>query len=129
MDGSKNVFIIDNSSSVRKSLSRLLRIAGFNVKSFTSAVDFLNVFETGMLGCLILDMSMLGMFGEELVEELKRQENSLKIIVISTNDDQKTKKMANDMGAIGFFRKPVDGYALIDSINWTLKNNLFFDNH
>ena len=96
-------------------------IAGFNVKYFTSAVDFLNFFETGMLGCLILDMSTLGMFSEELVEKLKGHENSLKIIVISTNGDQKTKKKAKDIGAIEFFRKPVDGYALIDAINWSLK--------
>ncbi len=121
MDGSRNVFIIDSDSSVRISLSRLLRIAGFNVKSFTSVFDFLDVFKKGIHGCLIIDMSISGMFTEELIEEIKDYENDLKIIIISTNHDEETKKKAKVIGAIEFFRKPVDGYALIDVINWSLK--------
>ena len=121
MDRARHVFIIENDSSVRNSLSRLLNIAGLKVQSFKSVIDFFEVFETGMIGCLILDMSILGMFGEEIVEELKEHEKNLKIIVISTNDDQNTKKKANDIGAIGFFRKPVDGAALLDAIDWAVR--------
>ncbi len=129
MDGSRNVFIIDNASSPRKSLSRLLKIAGFNVKSFASVVDFLDVAKEGIHGCLIMDLSISGMFTEELIEEINEYEKGLKIIIISTYDDQETKKIAKDIGAIEFFRKPVDGYALIDVINWALTNYHLFDNH
>lgn len=58
---------------------------------------------------------------EKIVEELKDYGKGLKIIIISNNGDQKTKKKTNYLGAVQFFRKPVDGYELIDVINWALK--------
>jgi FixJ family two-component response regulator len=57
---------------------------------------------------------------EKLIKELKCHGANCKIIIISAQDDLVSKKIANDIGAIQFFRKPVDGTALIDSINWKL---------
>ncbi len=60
---------------------------------------------------------------EELVKELKCCQSKINIIVISVDDDLESKKIAKEIGAVGFFRKPVDGTALIDAIHWSLKNN------
>ena len=45
------------------------------------------------------------------------------IIVVTGDDTTQSKELANAIGADGFFRKPVDGTALIDAIHWSLKNN------
>ncbi len=112
------VFVVDDDLSVRNGLARLLRTAGHNVKVFARAENFLDALESDMLGCIILDLRLPGMTGEELAVKLKDRGIDLKIIILSAEDNQEARKIAKDINAVGFFRKPVDGYALIDFINW-----------
>ncbi len=117
------VYILDDDSSVRKGLSRLLRASGFDTLSFPNASNFLKGLRPDGLGLLITDLRMPGLSIEELVKELKNRELNMNIIVVTGDDTIQSKKLANAIGAVGFFRKPVDGNALIDAIHWSLKNN------
>jgi len=121
MNISNNVFIVDDDLSVRNALSRLLRVAGYNVRAFACAEDFLDAVDSEMLGCIILDLGLPGITGEELGVKLKDHGDGIKIIILSAVDNQETRRIAEGINAVGFFRKPVDGYALIDAINWSLK--------
>jgi len=115
------IYVVDDDSSSRKGLARLLLSAGYNVHSFDSATCFLDSLKPDLSGCLILDLRMPEMSGEELATELRNRGINVNIIVVSGNDDLETRKIAKSIGAVGFFRKPVDGTALVDAINWTLK--------
>ena len=66
---------------------------------------------------------MHGLSGTELLLELKFRHVHLPIIVVASDDDTETKRNAEKMKAIAFFRKPVDGAALLDTINWTLRSH------
>ena len=65
---------------------------------------------------------MPGLSGEELQAELKALGVHLPIIVVTADDDLETRNRAQKMGAAGFFRKPVDGTALLDAIAWALRS-------
>ncbi len=117
----KVVFVIDDDPSARKGLARLLRTAGHNVRDFESANDFLDALNPDVSGCLVLDARMPGLTGEELQVELKNRKIYLPIIVVTGDDDTETRKKATQMKAVGFFRKPVDGTALLDAVNWVLR--------
>ncbi len=117
------VYVLDDDNSARKGLSRLLSVAGFNVLSYCNASSFLNELKPNASGSLVTDLRMPGFSLEELAKELKGHESNINVIVVSGDDDLESKKIANDIGAVGFFRKPVDGTALVDAINWSLKNN------
>lgn len=117
---SNQVFIVDFDSSVRKGLTRLFLTAGFLVKSFTTIGEFEDYYESETSGCLLMDIGILGMSSEKRIKTMKNYSGRLSIIIVSSNDSQESKKIAKDIGAVAFFQKPVDGYALIDAINWTL---------
>ena len=121
MISSNHVFIIDDDSSVRKGLARLLRAAGYNGHAFDSANKFLETLDEYSSGCILLDIRMSGMSGEELVLELKNRNLNLPILVVTADDNADTRRKAQEMNALGFFRKPIDGSALLDIIDWTLK--------
>ena len=57
------IYVVDDSSSVRKSLTRLLTSAGYEVESFASGVDFLKQPPRNRPGCLVLDIKMPGLTG------------------------------------------------------------------
>lgn len=114
------VFVVDDDASARNGLARLLRTAGHDVSAFASAGEFLDALSPEMSGCVVVDARMPELSGEELQAELKTRGTRLPIIVVTADDNPATKRNAQEMGAAGFFRKPVDGTALLDAIEWAL---------
>ncbi len=115
------VYLVDDDESVRRALQRLLRSAGFEVKAFSSAEEFLqsaNLEEKG--ACLILDIRMPGLTGFDLQQKLISKGIRMPVITVSAFDDAETRERARKLGATAFFRKPVDGQALVDAIHWAL---------
>ena len=115
------VYVIDDDESVRRALQRLLRSAGLDVKAFSSAEEFLqsgNLDEKG--ACIILDIRMPGLTGFDLQEKLASKGIRIPVITVSAFDDAATRERARKLGATAFFRKPVDGEALIDAIHWAI---------
>ena len=123
------VFVVENDSSSRHALVRLLSAAGHNVRDFALIEDFLCSLDPSVCGCLVLDADMPGTSGQELLAELKARDADLSIIIISTKDDRETKRKSWQIKAEGFFRKPVDGTALIDAIEWALRSKNSKGNH
>ena len=119
-----SVFVVDDDPSARNGLARLLRTAAYDVRDFASGGEFLDSLGpevSEVVGCLVLDARMPGLSGEELQTELKARGARLPVIVITADDDPETRRKAREMGAAGFFRKPVDGAALLDAVDWVLQ--------
>ena len=122
------IFVVDDDPSARKGFTLLLRTAGYDVKDFSSAEEFLNALDpdgtlcSEMSACMILDARMPGLTGIELMAELKARGVRLPIIMVTAEDDLLIRKTAEAMNATAFFRKPVDGTALLDAIDWALRS-------
>ena len=114
------VYLIDDDESVRRALQRLLRSAGLDVKAFSSAKEFLESGNLDERTCIVLDIQMRGLTGFDLQERLASKGIRIPVIAVSALDDTKTRERARDLGATAFFRKPVDGEALVDAIKWAM---------
>jgi FixJ family two-component response regulator len=112
------VYLIDDDESVRRALQRLLRSAGFEVKAFSSAESFLQCGNFDVGACIVLDIRMPGLTGFDVQEKLASMEIRIPVITVSAFDDAESRERARELGATAFFRKPVDGEALIDAIHW-----------
>lgn len=112
------VYLIDDDESVRRALQRLLRSAGFEVRAFSSAEAFLQSGNFDVGACIILDIRMPGLTGFDVQEKLASMGIRIPVITVSAFDDAETRERARKLGAMVFFRKPVDGQALIDTIHW-----------
>ena len=123
MTFSETVYVVDDDSSARNGFARLLRTAGYNVWSFSSSEEFLDALEPGMYGCIVLDARMPGMSMEELHTELQSRGAQLHVIVVTADDDVETKNQAKSINAEAFFRKPVDAKALLDAIEWVMRED------
>jgi FixJ family two-component response regulator len=115
------VFVLDDDPSARRGLTRLLRAAGHDFRDFGSSQEFLDALGSEAFGCLVLDAGMPGLSIEELQAELEARGARLPIIVVTADDDPETKRKAEKIKAVGFFRKPVDGVALLDAVEWALR--------
>jgi len=118
------VFVVDDDSSVCRSLGRLLRSAGFRVEAFASAEEFLQRERNGARACLVVDVRMPGMSGPDLVDHLAIDGWSLPAIFITAHDDPHMRSRAIAAGAVAYLRKPFEGRALLDAVNAALAGGL-----
>ena len=114
------VYIVDDDASVRKSLMRLMVSAKLKASSFASANEFLDSGFRDEYACLIADVKMPGLTGLELQQKLLARGYELPIIFITGYDSEQTREQAKRSGALGYFCKPIDDQALLDTINWAL---------
>ena len=112
------VYVIDDDESIRRALQRLLRSADFEVSVFASAEEFLQSGNLDERACVVLDIRMPGLTGFDLQEKLASMGIRMPVIIVSAFDDLDSRERARKLGAVAFFRKPVDGQALIDAIHW-----------
>jgi FixJ family two-component response regulator len=107
--------IVDDDASVLRALRRLLRGAGFAVKVFESAEEFLSLEHPETIQCLVLDVHMPGLSGFELQERLTAAQISIPVIFITANDDAPTRARAQQ-GGVAYLPKPFDAQSLLAAI-------------
>ena len=111
--------IIDDDVLVLRALRRLLEGAGFAVKTFGSAEEFLGRENPETINCLVLDIHMPGLSGFDLQERLTAAQLLIPIIFITANDDAPTRERAQK-GGVAYFPKPFDAQSLLEAIGKAL---------
>jgi len=114
------VYLVDDDASVRRAAARLVRSTGLEARAFASGEELLAEVGPDSRGCLVADVKMPGMGGLELLVELRARGVCLPAIVVTAFDTDQTRAQARQAGAVEYFRKPVDGHALLDAIRWAL---------
>ena len=109
------IAIVDDDPSVRRSLQRMLRAAGYAVETFASALAYLEWLPRGRAACVVLDVHMEAMSGLDLQERL-----SSPIIFITAHDDGATRARIEKSGTAGHLWKPFDEQAVLGMIRRTL---------
>ena len=120
------VFVVDDDTSVRTALKRLIKSLGFKVETFDTAQAFLKHGPHDGPACLVLDVRMPGMSGIELQEQLTSAGLGLPIIFITGHGNIPMSVKAMKAGAVDFIEKPFEDQKLIDAINIALKQNKKF---
>ncbi len=114
------IYVIDDDESVRKAFKRLLRSVNLEVETFASAEEFLRSQKADKNSCIIIDIRMPGLTGFDLQRRLMAQGSRIPVIVISASEDAQVREQARELGAVAFFRKPIDDQALLDAITWAI---------
>ncbi len=114
------VSVVDDDESVRESLPDLLREFGFEAKAFASAEEFLASGYLEQTRCLILDIAMPGMSGQDLQEELTRRRQKIPIVFITATGDETVRPLVLERGAVECLFKPFSEAALLGALNAAL---------
>lgn len=118
------VFVVDDDASVRKSLVRLIKAAGYEAEAFGSVGDFLARHPYDGPCCLVLDVRMPGRTGLDLQEALRAAGQRLSIVFITGYRDVPVSVKAMKGGAVDFLTKPVDEGTLLGAIEQAVARTL-----
>ncbi|PYQ08969.1 MAG: DNA-binding response regulator [Acidobacteria bacterium] len=117
------VFVVDDDSSVRDSLRRLITSVGFLVEVFPSAQAFMRARRPDAPGCLVLDVRLPGLSGLDLQRELADTDAALPIIFLTGHGDIPMSVRAMKAGAVEFLTKPFREQDLLDAIRHAIERD------
>jgi two-component system, LuxR family, response regulator FixJ len=112
----RTVAIVDDDDAVRDSLRFLLEVAGYTVKIFASAAEFLKS-NIQHFSCLILDHHMPHMTGLELVEKLRANGSAIPILLVTGSASPAILSRAAELGIARVLEKPLGDEDLLDFIH------------
>jgi FixJ family two-component response regulator len=116
------VAVVDDDPSILRSLRSLLLSSGLRVQTFQSAAAFLASAEAAATGCLVLDLSMPGMTGADLVSQLTMTGRPVPFVVLTAVADPEERERMTQNGAVAFLRKPASGQELLRAIRGALSS-------
>jgi FixJ family two-component response regulator len=111
------VALVDDDVSVRKSLSRMITLHGYDVQAFASAQDFLSGFGAWRPDLMLLDLRMPGMDGLALQASLSERGMCIPTVFLSGHGDVASSVRALRAGAIDFLEKPCEEAELVASLD------------
>jgi FixJ family two-component response regulator len=120
---SGTVYIVDDDPDVCRAVGRLVRGAGYEVREFNSAREFLVAHEPEPPGCLLLDLSMPDVDGLELQQSLVAAGIHRPIVFLTANGDIHNTVRAMKAGAVNFLTKPVDRDELVAALAEALERD------
>jgi FixJ family two-component response regulator len=112
----RKITVIDDDLRVLESLVNLLRSFGYSAESYQSAEQFLGSGALSRTSCIITDVEMRQMSGLGLLQYLKNSNCTVPVIIITGKPSARSEAFYLESGAVGFFRKPLDGDALVELI-------------
>jgi FixJ family two-component response regulator len=118
-DAGAIVFVVDDDISVRESLELLIKSAGWQPETFASAHDFLSRPRATVPSCLVLDVTLPGLNGLELQQQLAER-TDMPIIFITGYGDVPMSVRAMKAGAVEFLTKPFKDDVLLDAIRQSI---------
>ncbi len=125
VSGQPVVYIVDDDGGIREEFRRVLEESGRQVETYATSESFLEAYRPGKEACLLIDASLPGMSGVELLERLRQidESNRLTAIMITGHGEVSTAVRAMKAGASDFIEKPVGQNALRASVERALERS------
>lgn len=105
-----HVLLVDDSLSVRRVVSQIIRRMGYEVTTAADGQDAINVLANQDFMAVITDLEMPRVNGFELLSELRRRSNyaTVPVAMLTTRTSDKHRNFAMRLGVSEYFNKPLD---------------------
>ncbi len=113
MSSKGSVLIIDDEQDVRESLEQLLKLDGYSVATAGTAEEGCKKIEDQVCDLVLLDISLPGRSGLDVLQQIKRDSPETPVIMITAYDSSQTAFQASKQGAESYITKPWDNEKLL----------------
>ncbi len=118
------VHVVDDDAPFREAVSRVLTLAGLQVRQYASGGAFLLAeIDRRVPGCVLLDVNMPGPSGVELHEALAARGESLPVVFLTGHGDVPTSVRAMKAGAVDYLTKPIERGVLLAAIDSAIERH------
>jgi CheY-like chemotaxis protein len=120
----KTILIIEDNPEIRENITEILELANFKVISAENGRAGIFAANESVPDIILCDIMMPEVNGYEVLKGLRQNPPTADIpfIYVTASAEKSEVKLAMDMGANGYVRKPFDTKELIDTIEKCLRN-------
>ena len=115
------ILIVEDSLFQRNIIKDILIPLGHTCVEATDGKQGLELINSGQPDCVVLDINMPEISGEEVLKTLKSDEKTIPVIIVSADIQNSIKKTCIDLGARAFLHKPVEDDLLIQAVSNALQ--------
>ncbi|MGD2000076.1 MAG: sigma-54 dependent transcriptional regulator [Desulfobacterales bacterium] len=112
-----SILIVDDEPSILQSLAGLLTDEGFDVRTASNGYEALKTIESESPDLVLLDIWMPGLDGIDTLQEIKKNNPIIQVIIITGHGTIETAVKATKMGAYDLIEKPLSIDKIILAIN------------
>ena len=119
-DQSEEICLIDDDSSVLRSMTYLLQSDGLKVRPFKKPAEFLAYAAGNPITVVVTDIWMHEVTGLEILARMCALSPRPRVIVITAREDLAARATAMQIGPAAFFMKPFDDEAFLSAVRAAL---------
>lgn len=116
----KTILAIDDSETMRDMVKQTLDMGNYNIIMAIDGKDGLKKFMHNEVNLIITDINMPVMDGIQLIKEIRKVNQDVPILTLTTESEDDMKKKGSDAGANGWIVKPLHPAQLLDIIEQIL---------
>ena len=114
------VLVVDDSALTRRSLRQILETAGCEVYEAEDGLTALEQYFVDRPDVVMLDLVMKGMYGLDVLHELRELDADARIVVVSADVQSSSQELAEQAGAKAFINKPFDKAEILVALDTAL---------
>ena len=118
------IHLIDDDDAVRASLSLLIGTVGLRTQGWSDPQAFIEGFDRGGIGAIVLDVRMPGISGLAVLETLMAQGVDQPVIMLTGHGTVEMCRRAFKAGAAEFLEKPVDDEQLLEALQQAVRQHV-----
>lgn len=112
----RRILVIDDSAIARRLARSTFEQEGYEVTEAENGSTGLELIRSQAPDCVVLDLLMPEMTGQDLLQEIRREELDVPVIVITADVQTTTQKKCLELGAAAVLHKPRDAEELVNAV-------------
>jgi two-component system chemotaxis response regulator CheY len=117
------ILVVDDSGMSRRALRKILESAGHQVIEAEDGISALERYFIEKPDLVLLDLTMTGMYGLDVLSKLREMDVDARVIVASADIQSSTRGMVEEGGAQAFINKPFAVDQVLNAVNSALKGS------
>lgn len=115
------ILVVDDSSMSRRTLRKILEPLGHQITEAEDGIAALERYFLDEPDLVLLDLTMKGMYGIDVLSKLREMDKQARVIVASADIQSSTRSMVEQAGATAFINKPFTVDQVLKAVDLALK--------
>jgi two-component system chemotaxis response regulator CheY len=117
------ILVVDDSGMSRRTLRKILEPAGHQVIEAADGIAALEQYFLDQPDLVMLDLTMTGMYGIDVLKKLREMDPQARVIVGSADIQSSTRQLVNEAGAVAFINKPFTVDQVLNAVSRALEGD------
>ena len=115
------ILVVDDSNMSRRTLRKILEPAGHEIIEAEEGIVALERYFLDKPDLVFLDLTMIGMYGMDVLKKLREMDPQARVIVASADIQSSTREMVDAGGASAFINKPFTSDKVLGAVSKALQ--------